>query len=148
MITGKGKPITETASHRNGLVFRVIPRGAVKGGVKNEARARKGWYYKWIFAKKLGMKKKTSNFTDRETHLVEGLRERPELMERFEAILGLTQCEEGEVRRADEVEDMLVDEVRRLGNTTMREWARKTEEKVAGNFKREHPKSHCAKKKS
>jgi hypothetical protein len=69
-------------------------------------------------------------------------------MERFEAILGLTQCEEGEVRRADEVEDMLVDEVRRLGNTTMREWARKTEEKVAGNFKREHPKSHCAKKKS
>ena len=116
--------------------------------MKNEARARKGWYYKWIFAKKLGMKKKTSNFTDRETHLVEGLRERPELMERFEAILGLTQCEEGEVRRADEVEDMLVDEVRRLGNTTMREWARKTEEKVAGNFKREHPKSHCAKKKS
>jgi len=94
------------------------------------------------------MKKKNSVFTDRETHLVELLRERPELMERFEAILGLTECEEGPVRRADDVEDMLVEEVRRLGNATMQEWARKAEEKVAREFKAEHPKSHCSKKKT
>ena len=80
--------------------------------------------------------------------MIEQMREHPELMERFQAILGLTQCEDGPVRRADDVEDMLVDEVRRLGNTTMREWARKTEEKVSREFKAEHPKSHCAKKKS
>ena len=67
------------------------------------------------------------------------LRERPELMERFEAILGLTECEDAPVRRADDVEDLLVEEVRRLGNITMREWARKTEEKVARQFKAEHP---------
>jgi hypothetical protein len=94
------------------------------------------------------MKKKNPPFTDRETHLIEQLRERPELMERFESILGLTECEDAPVRRADDVEDMLVEEVRRLGNTTMREWARKTEEKVARQFKAEHPKSHCAKKKT
>jgi len=94
------------------------------------------------------MKKRNSVFTDREKHFVEQLRERPELMERLEAILGLTQCEEGPVRCADDVEDMLVEEVRRLGNATMREWARRAEEKVAREFKAEHPKSHCSKKKS
>ena len=63
------------------------------------------------------MKKKNSELNDREAHLIEQLRERPELMERFEAILGLTECENGPVRRADDVEDMLVEEVRRLGIT-------------------------------
>jgi hypothetical protein len=94
------------------------------------------------------MKKGSPILTDQETHLIEQLRERPALAERFQAILGLTECEDGPVRRADDVEDMLVEEVRRLGNTTMREWARKTEEKVTREFKAEHPKSHCAKKKS
>ena len=46
---------------------------------------------------KLGMKKKNSELNDREAHLIEQLRERPELMERFEAILGLTECENGPV---------------------------------------------------
>ena len=94
------------------------------------------------------MKKKNSELNDREMHLIEQLRDRPELMERFEAILGLTECENGPVRRADDAEDILVEEVRRLGNTTMREWARKAEEKVSRDFKAEEPKSHCAKKKS
>ena len=80
--------------------------------------------------------------------MIEQMREHPELMERFQAILGLAQCEDGPVRRADDVEDMLVEEVRQLGNTTMRAWASKTEEKVSRQFKEEHPKSHCAKKKS
>ena len=40
-------------------------------------------------------------------------------MERFEAILGLATSGEGPLRTADEIEDLLVEEVRRLGNTTM-----------------------------
>lgn len=94
------------------------------------------------------MKKKKPEFTDQETHLIEQLRERPELMERIKAIVDLTECEGGPIRRADDVEDQLVEEVRRLGNTTMREWARKAEEKAAGDFKAAYPKSHCVKKKT
>ena len=94
------------------------------------------------------MKKNSPILTDKEAQMIEQMREHPELLERFQAILGLTQCDDGPVRRADDVEDMLVDEVRRLGNTTMREWAKKTEEKAARQLKAEHPKSHCAKKKA
>ena len=52
----------------------------------------------------------------REKRLLEKLRRRPELLERFEAILALTESEGGELRTADEVEELLVEEVRRLGN--------------------------------
>jgi hypothetical protein len=93
------------------------------------------------------MKQKPAKVREREERLIEGLREHPELMERFEAILGLAQGGEGPVRRADDVEDMLVEEVRRLGSATMRQWARKAEEKVAGQFKDANATSHCAKKK-
>lgn len=50
----------------------------------------------------MGMKKKNPVFTDREEHLVEQLRERPELMERFEAILALTECDAGPVKKREE----------------------------------------------
>jgi len=93
------------------------------------------------------MKKKNYPITEQEAEFVKELREHPELMERFEAILRMTQCEQGPIRRADDVEDELVEEVRKLGNTTMREWAKKSQEKSKREFKDLHPKSHCAKKK-
>ena len=92
------------------------------------------------------MKKQIAQVTDRESRMVELLREHPKLMERFEAILGLAQSE-GAVARADDIEELLIEEVRRLGKTTMEEWALKAEAKVAAQFQQEHPKSHCAKKK-
>lgn len=67
----------------------------------------------------------------REKRLLEKLRSRPELMERFEAILELTESEGGKLRTADEVEDLLVEEVRRLGNRAMHDWAGGAEQRAA-----------------
>jgi DNA topoisomerase VI subunit B len=64
----------------------------------------------------------------REKRLIEELRQHPELMERFEAILELTKSEGGAIRSADEIEEMLVEEVCRLGNRAMHDWARGAEE--------------------
>jgi len=87
------------------------------------------------------MKPKTAEISDRETRLLEGLRDHPELMERFEAILGLTQSGDGVLRTADEIEDLLVEEVRRLGNTTMHQWAKTAEQAAVTGLRDKHPKS-------
>jgi hypothetical protein len=51
----------------------------------------------------------------REKHFLEELRRHPELMERFEAILALTKADRCVLRSADETEELLVEEMRRLG---------------------------------
>lgn len=66
----------------------------------------------------------------REKRLLEKLRSRPELLERFEAILELTEAQGGELRTADEVEELLVEEVRRLGHRAMADWAGQAEQRA------------------
>ena len=63
------------------------------------------------------------NEKERLERLTEKLRRHPHLMERFEAIMELTQSESGPIRKADEVEELLVQEMRKLGNRAMQEWA-------------------------
>ena len=73
----------------------------------------------------------------RAKRLVEKLEDHPELLERFEAILALTESPEGQLRTADEVEELLVEEVRRLGNRTMTDWAKKAEQRAAEDLRQE-----------
>ena len=101
-----------------------------------------------ISRNKVEMKPKTPENSERETRLVEGLRDHPELMERFEAILGLTQSGDGVLRTADEIEELLVEEVRRLGNTTMHQWAKTAEQAAVAGLRDKHPKIYCVKKKN
>jgi hypothetical protein len=84
----------------------------------------------------------------REQRLMEKLRRHPELLERFEAILGLSECGEGALRSADEIEELLVEEVRRLGSRVMHDWAQDTEERAAARMRVEHPQARIKKKAS
>jgi uncharacterized protein with PhoU and TrkA domain len=84
----------------------------------------------------------------REQRLVEALRERPELMERFEAILALTDSEEGALRSADDIEELLVEEVRRLGHGAMEQWAKAAEERSARALRKIHPQARLKKKRT
>lgn len=61
------------------------------------------------------MTKKNSPLSKQEKHLLQLLREHPEMMERFSSILELAASKEGPVKSADEVEALLIEEVRRLG---------------------------------
>lgn len=72
--------------------------------------------------------------TPEETHLMERLRAHPEMMERVQSILEIAYSQEGPLKTADEVEDMLVDEVRRLGNATMNQWASQSEKRVMADL--------------
>jgi hypothetical protein len=83
----------------------------------------------------------------REKRFMDELRKRPELLERFGTILELTRSDDGPLRSADEVEALLVEEVRRLGNRAMHEWAEGAEVRVGQDLKEAHPRVRLQKKK-
>ncbi|HEY1253474.1 MAG TPA: hypothetical protein VGF01_01695 [Terracidiphilus sp.] len=86
--------------------------------------------------------------TKADEQLLDLLDRSPELRQRIESIVALTKAEEGELRRADMVEELLVEEVRRLGGEVMREWAVRAEERVAREVQAAHPKASVRKKSS
>jgi hypothetical protein len=86
-------------------------------------------------------------FTAEEIRLMERLRSRPEMMERVQRILEIACNEEGPLKTADEVEELLVEEMRRLGNTTMNHWAVQAEERVMSDLKEQDPTVLSRKKK-
>ena len=88
-----------------------------------------------------------STLSPQELRLIEQLREHPELMARFESILDITKSE-GVVKRADEIEGLLIEELRRLGNTTMGSWAAKVEGKLGEQLKQKDRSSKVRKKKA
>ena len=67
--------------------------------------------------------------------LIEQLRARPELMERFKHILNIAANTEGPIKTADEVEALLIEEMRRLGNATMQEWGEQVEQRLGEQLK-------------
>jgi hypothetical protein len=84
----------------------------------------------------------------REKRFIERLREHPELMERFEAILEVTQAGGKELLKADQVEELLIEEVRRLGNNAMADWLRQAEARSATEFQAANPGARERKKKT
>jgi hypothetical protein len=84
------------------------------------------------------MKKKNIvvlGLTPEENRLIEQLRQHPEIRERVRCILEIAGNQEGPLKTADEVEELLVEEMRRLGNVTMRQWASQAEERVSTELK-------------
>lgn len=67
-------------------------------------------------------------------------------MERFQTILESSAHAEGPLKRADEVEALLIEAMRRLGNTTMGSWAASAEKRLAEPLEQADP-SACGRKK-
>ena len=82
-----------------------------------------------------------------ELNLIERLREHPQLMERFQGILEISASAEGPVKSADEVEGLLIEEMRRLGKVTMGDWAASTEKRLGQQLKQKETSAKVRKKK-
>ena len=82
-----------------------------------------------------------------EARLLTQLREHPEMMERVQNILDLTRSAEGPLKTADEVEELLIQEMRQLGNSSMSQWATHAEERVSKELKEQDPTVRSRKKK-
>jgi uncharacterized protein with PhoU and TrkA domain len=74
-----------------------------------------------------------------ERNLIRRLRKQPKMMERVERILEIANSSEGPLKTADEIEELLLEEMRRLGNDTMTEWATQAEERVGQELQKQDP---------
>jgi hypothetical protein len=83
------------------------------------------------------MKKQTSpksQLGQQEEQLIAALRQRPEMMARVQSILEIAREASGS-KTADEVEELLVEEMRKLGNSTLREWAGGAQERLTEDLR-------------
>ena len=84
--------------------------------------------------------------TEAEEQLIAQLRKQPALLSRFQNILGITRAEGAAGKTADEVEGLLIEEMRRLGHAGMSQWAAQAEEQVSQEVQREQPRVRSRKK--
>ncbi|MCX6917601.1 MAG: hypothetical protein NT167_31970, partial [Verrucomicrobia bacterium] len=82
-----------------------------------------------------------------EVRLIQQLREHPEMLERLRSILDLTRNADDPLKTADEVEELLIQELRRLGHTSMIQWAQQAEARVSDELTRQDPTLRSRKKK-
>jgi hypothetical protein len=92
-------------------------------------------------------KKVAQQLSPAEMKLVEQLRQHPQMMARFQEILALASNEDGPLKTADEIEELLIEAMRQLGNQTMGQWASQAEERVSRELKEQDPTVLARKKK-
>lgn len=112
------------------------------------AYCRKSSYFLRTSLNKIGMKNKSPiQPTEKEQRLIEQLRAHPDMAARFERILSLANCQDGPIKTADEIESLLIEEVRKLGNQTMKSWAESAEDRLCQDLRRSQDKIKSRKKK-
>jgi hypothetical protein len=84
-------------------------------------------------------KRASRELSQEEIRLIERLRQQPKMMEGVERILEIANSAEGALKTADEIEELLIEEMRRLGNTTLTEWAIQAEQRVGQELQAREP---------
>lgn len=78
----------------------------------------------------------------------EKLKKHPKLQKRFSEILNITENTSGELITADEAEGKTIEEVRKLGQEVMQDWATSQHQKQAEEIVKQHPTRKPIKKNS
>jgi hypothetical protein len=77
-----------------------------------------------------GMSEKTGTGVSGEGTLEERLREYPELRARFEEMLAIVENADGDIVKADEAEERVIEELRQLGQSALQGWAERKQRHV------------------
>ena len=88
-----------------------------------------------------------NEFSQPETRLIEQLRKHPEMMVRVQSIMEIARNADGPLKTAEEVEELLIQEMRQLGHVTLSQWAIQAEERVSTELKSQDPMVRSRKKK-
>ena len=100
---------------------------------------------------RLGMrKKKKPTNRDQIAQIYSLLESHPEMAERMLSILKIADepVESGKIRSADEIESLISEELRLLGNETVSTWAGSVDESISAAFKAENPRAQLREKKT
>ena len=92
-------------------------------------------------------KAQPNELTQPETRLIEQLRQHPEMMVRVQSIMEIARNADGPLKTADEVEELLIQEMRQLGKVTLSQWAIQAEERVSTELQSQDPTVRSRKKK-
>lgn len=76
------------------------------------------------------MNEETGAGVSAERTLAERLREYPELRARFEELLAIVENADGDVVKADEAEEQVIQELRELGQSALQGWAERKQRRV------------------
>jgi hypothetical protein len=74
-------------------------------------------------------------FNPAEVQFIQRLRRHPQLWARFQSILELTRNADGPLKTADQMEELLIQELRALGHTSMNDFATRAEARVGDELK-------------
>jgi hypothetical protein len=86
--------------------------------------------------------------TEDDLKILERIKSHPGLRERFEAILDVAENKSGELITADQAEGKAIEEIEKLGQELLKEWALKRQEKALEKVKETHPKAKNHEKKA
>ena len=73
---------------------------------------------------------------------IEGLNEHPKLRDRMEALLNIIDNTKGDCRRADDAEQHVIDELRKMGNEVLQSWGEKAALKAGEELRKEQAGLH------
>lgn len=94
------------------------------------------------------MNDKSGGGVSGEGRLEERLREYPELRARFEAMLGIVENADGDIVKADEAEERVMQELRQLGRSAVQGWAERKQRRLQGEYEGRPGVTHKEKKTS
>jgi hypothetical protein len=72
--------------------------------------------------------------SERIDRFIRKLEAHPEVFERIERILEIVEDETGEAMTADEAEELLVQELRKMGHDALQEWAMEKEARIEKEY--------------
>jgi hypothetical protein len=82
----------------------------------------------------------------RAREFMERLERHPEFREKFEELLGVAENAAGDAVKADEAEERITEELRKLGQLVLQGWANRKNERVTAEAERREEMTHKEKK--
>jgi hypothetical protein len=77
-----------------------------------------------------------------EQHFINRLKQHPKLLDRMEALLNVVENVAGDCTKADDAEQYVIDELRKMGNDALHCWAETAVDKAAGQTREQQPELH------
>lgn len=74
--------------------------------------------------------------------LIDRLNQHPKLRERMEALLNIVEDTAGDCKKADDAEQYVIDELRKMGNDALHSWADNTVGKASNELREQQPTLH------
>ena len=89
-----------------------------------------------------------ANVTTIPGRLEERLNRHPKLKAKIQALLSVVENAEGELLKANEAEQRVVEEIRQLGQTALQGWAEQQNQAQSEHFIKDNPSVHRTRKKN